>query len=275
MSRDFFRTGGGGGGSPPQGDRFNRSYACYPVSFVGKEELEKGNKILLPQSALSALARMNVSWPMLFKLTNTTLGRCTHVGVLEFSAEEGTCYLPYWVMRNLMVSEGDLLQVENVSLEKGTFVKLQPVSKDFLTITDHRALLEHSLSHFAALTKGDFILIKHGRRDFEIEILDCKPQDAVSVIETDVQVDFAPPKDYVEEERPSPSELTQSTVTATATNITQPVGATTSPSKFTPFSGVGKRLDGTQPTTAERPKKLPPNHTKPWLNRLPGGVRVR
>jgi hypothetical protein len=36
-------------------------------------------------------------YPMLFKLSNTTVERHTHCGVLEFVADEGRCYLPYWV----------------------------------------------------------------------------------------------------------------------------------------------------------------------------------
>jgi hypothetical protein len=34
---------------------------------------------------------------MLFKLINKSKNRETHCGVLEFVAEEGRCYLPYWV----------------------------------------------------------------------------------------------------------------------------------------------------------------------------------
>lgn len=34
---------------------------------------------------------------MLFKLTNTKGNRTTHCGVLEFVADEGKIYLPYWV----------------------------------------------------------------------------------------------------------------------------------------------------------------------------------
>lgn len=52
--------GGGGGGFFGGGvpSRFHHSYQAYPVSFAGKEELEKGNKMILPQSALDHLARL-------------------------------------------------------------------------------------------------------------------------------------------------------------------------------------------------------------------------
>lgn len=34
---------------------------------------------------------------MMFMVSNPQMGKKTHTGVLEFSAEEGLCYLPYWV----------------------------------------------------------------------------------------------------------------------------------------------------------------------------------
>lgn len=40
------------------------------VVFQDKEHLEAGDKILLPSSALDALARQQVEYPMLFELSN-------------------------------------------------------------------------------------------------------------------------------------------------------------------------------------------------------------
>jgi len=34
---------------------------------------------------------------MLFQLINPSAGRVTHCGVLEFVADEGIVYIPYWV----------------------------------------------------------------------------------------------------------------------------------------------------------------------------------
>ena len=52
----------------------------------------------MPSSALEKLARLNISYPMLFKIKNTRPKKKeTHCGVLEFSAEEGRIYVPCWV----------------------------------------------------------------------------------------------------------------------------------------------------------------------------------
>ena len=91
---------------------FLRSYKAYSPAFYGKPELNKGNKstlsnlnliVILPSSALHELARLSISYPMMFMLSNPQMGKKTHCGVLEFSAEEGLCYLPYWV-RSVILS---------------------------------------------------------------------------------------------------------------------------------------------------------------------------
>lgn len=103
--------------------------------------LQKGDKILLPPSAFDTLARLQVDYPMLFRLENPNNGTMTHCGVLEFTAEEGSCYIPFWMMQNLLIEEGGILTVTNVSLPKATFVKLQPQHVDFLEISDRKSVV--------------------------------------------------------------------------------------------------------------------------------------
>jgi hypothetical protein len=42
----------------------------------------------------------------------------THCGVLEFVAEEGVCYMPHWMMQNMLLQVGDMVKLRNVSLPK-------------------------------------------------------------------------------------------------------------------------------------------------------------
>jgi hypothetical protein len=128
MFGGFFGGLGAGGGG-----RFEASYRCYPVSFIDKTDAERGDKVFLPPSALDRLgesggrqprstrrpsatppararpppaaclpcplraAQLHVDYPMLFKVDNRRGGRSTHCGVLEFVADEGVVYMPYWV----------------------------------------------------------------------------------------------------------------------------------------------------------------------------------
>lgn len=57
-----------------------------------------GVTVIMPPSALEQLTRLNITYPMLFKLSNSKKNRTTHCGVLEFVADENKVYIPYWVI---------------------------------------------------------------------------------------------------------------------------------------------------------------------------------
>ncbi|KAF8402934.1 hypothetical protein HHK36_011027 [Tetracentron sinense] len=193
---------------------FEQAYRCYPVSVINKLHLDKGDKIVMPPSALNRLASLRIDYPMLFQLYNPSSGRVSHCGVLEFTADEGLVFLPSWMMENMCLQEGDIMQVSNATLSKGNYVKLQPHTKDFLDISDPKAmllgdnnaklLLFNTLCSFAAC---DTIMVTYNSNKYYIDILETKPSFGVSIIETDCEVDFAPPLDYKEPEKPAPSSV--------------------------------------------------------------------
>ena len=171
-----------------------------------KPELEKMGKICLPPSALSTLARLNIEYPMLFELTpgNDVVGedgrpsRLSHSGVLEFTSDEGVCIAPYWLMQNLGFDEGDLVTIRNVSLPRGSFVKVAPSTMRFAQdISNPKAVLEMALRNFSCLTVGDVIPVHYNDQVYQLNIIEVKPATyaAISIIETDIEVDFAPALD--------------------------------------------------------------------------------
>lgn len=197
--------------------------------------MERGGKIIMPPSALDQLTRLHIVYPMLFKLSSNKSGRNTHCGVLEFVADEGKIYLPYWMMRNLLLEEGGLLQVESASLPVASYAKFQPQSVDFLDITNPKAVLENALRSFACLTKGDVIAIKYNDKIYEFLVLETKPGNAVSIIECDMQVEFASPVGYVEPERQEKKAEKKEEEQADVSHVDH---------GFQAFTGSGFRLDG-------------------------------
>lgn len=220
------------------GTSFEQTYRCYPASFIEKPQLESGDKIIMPPSALDRLASLHIDYPMLFELRNAAAERVSHCGVLEFIAEEGMIYMPYWMMENMLLQEGDIVRVKNVTLPKGKYVKLQPHTKDFLDISNPKAILETTLRNFSCLTTGDSIMVAYNNKKYYIDIVETKPSNAISIIETDCEVDFAPPLDYKEPEKP-----VTSVPTGKAAAQAEEVPVETEP-KFNPFTGAGRRLDG-------------------------------
>ncbi|KAJ0260543.1 hypothetical protein HA466_0067320 [Hirschfeldia incana] len=217
---------------------FEQSYRCYPSSFIDKPQLESGDKIIMPPSALDRLASLHIDYPMLFEVRNAGSEHVSHCGVLEFIAEEGMIYMPYWMMQNLLLQEGDIVTVKNVTLPKGTYVKLQPHTTDFLDISNPKAILETALRNYSCLTTGDSIMVPYNNKKYFIDIVETKPANGISIIETDCEVDFAPPLDYKEPERPKAP-----AAAAKALAKAEEVEAEPEP-KFNPFTGSGRRLDG-------------------------------
>lgn len=199
-----------------------------------RNDVENGGKIIMPQSALEQLTRLNIEYPMLFKITNRKVERHTHVGVLEFIADEGKIYIPYWMMKNLVLEEGDLVTIENVSLPIASFSKFQPQSVEFLDITNPKAVLENCLRNFACLTSGDVIAISYNNKIYELLVLETKPGRAVTIIECDMNVEFDAPVGYKEPQRqPQTDEM----------DVDQPA-IQYDDASFYAFKGEGKRLDG-------------------------------
>lgn len=237
---------------------FEEQYHCFSVAVSGRSHLEDGDKILLPPSALDTLARMSVAYPMLFELKNATLGKRTHCGVLEFTAEEGRCYLPFWMMQGLFMEEGALITVKNVMLPKATFVKLQAQNVDFLKITNPKAVMEVALRKFTCLTKGDVICMPYAGKNYYLEATEVMPGGAASIVEADFNVDFDEPVGYQQSEygiaeRAAKEKLAQE---AEAKKVPVPVPAsqlqkayaaeeaTAAAPKFQPFQGTSYRIDG-------------------------------
>ncbi|XP_021753480.1 ubiquitin recognition factor in ER-associated degradation protein 1-like [Chenopodium quinoa] len=232
-------------GYPYHGGSFEQSYRCYPASFIEKPQIESGDKIIMPPSALDRLASLHIDYPMLFELRNDGANRVSHCGVLEFIAEEGMIYMPYWMMENMLLQEGDIVRVKSVSLPKGTYVKLQPHTQDFLDISNPKAILETTLRNYSCLTSGDSIMVAYNNKKYYIDIIETKPSHAISIIETDCEVDFAPPLDYKEPERPAVSAPGKALALDEEPPAEEP--------KFNPFTGVGRRLDGKPAQPAPSP----------------------
>lgn len=104
--------------------------------------------------------------------------------------------------------------------------------------------------HFACLTAGDVIAIHYNDKVYELCVLETKPGNAVSIIECDMNVDFASPVGYQEQHRREEQyeELTDGTPESELVD-----------QGFCAFQGQGHRIDGKEKNTQAAPQKIAAN----------------
>ena len=181
---------------------FVEVYKAFPAKMVYRDDIELSNSIILPPSALGHLSSMksfnDSKNPILFRILNIELNISTHCGVAEFTAEEGTCYLPTNMFDKLRLMEGWRVSIRNTVLKPGMFIKLQPHKTEFIQNPNPKTILEYNLRNYFCVTEGDTISVKFEKKVYKIDVIECKPDKAIRTLNTDLEVDFCPPKDYKE-----------------------------------------------------------------------------
>ena len=103
----------------------------------------------------------------------------------------------------LCLDEGQKINVRALSLPKGTYIKLQPHENEFINNPNPKVLLEYNFRNYFCVTEGDTISVKFAKKIYKIDVIECKPARAIQTLNCDLEVDFAPAKDYKESERPT------------------------------------------------------------------------
>jgi ubiquitin fusion degradation protein 1 len=215
------------------------SYACSAVETSTQELLKCSNKILLPPSILHKIdEREDVEYPLFFKLIHPICEFGRVCAVHEFTATEGLVNVPYYIMEDLGIEEGSSVNIEYINPPSGCYLKLRPHSVDFINLSNPKAVLEHIMSNdYPVVTKGETIVINYkdmGKR-YRIDVVDAKPSEVIKIINTDIQLEFDTPFDYVEPEptkQPPVNKLEERTQNVKLAPFKKTKG-------FVPFSGKG------------------------------------
>ena len=186
----------------PTLDIFIEVYKAFPANFYDREEIEESNNVILPPTALQKLTSMRTSFskesPVLFRILNIELNMYTHCGVSDFTADDDTCILPTNMFNRLCLEPGQMVNLRNIPLDRGTLIKIQPHKTEFIDLPNPKTILENSLRNYFCLTEGDTINVKFNHKFYLIDIVECKPKKAIKTVNSDIKVDFLPPKDYKE-----------------------------------------------------------------------------
>lgn len=171
------------------------------IHIPNKEAFENGGKIILGHDILQRLLDMNIieeGKGMHFRIHSPAHKIVLHCGVLDFSGSDSQLYAPSWIMEYCNIRPGDSIVVASIKLEPGTFMKIQPQSTKFLEIDDPESVLTNLLPNFSCIMKGQYLRFMHNGIKYDIKILETKPDVAVSLLNTNITVEFAEPVGYAE-----------------------------------------------------------------------------
>ena len=192
-------------------ETINFSLKCFPLIYCENEnqDLECSNKIILPSSVLREISKYNeIEYPLHFKINDSEILFTPS----EFKEFNENVFIPQHFIDNLGIEIGSQINLTllNFKVNKGQSIKIKPHTSDFLEIMDHKHFLENHLTkRYTTLSKGQTIIIPNENSNILIDILECEPSNTISIIDTDLEVDFEAPWDYVEPENTPKNEETE------------------------------------------------------------------
>lgn len=146
---------------------------------ANKPEIDNGGKCILPQYVFQEISARRTPYPLMFELFFPHNGKTTHVGVLEFTAAEGTAILPEWVMEKFHARRLAHVQFRTVSLPMGNFLRIRPMQKAFIDLTDPKTVLQNHLQRsFVCLTTNDTFTINYAGQVFKIHVMEVRSRAA-------------------------------------------------------------------------------------------------
>ena len=170
-----------------------------------KQDLKCSNKIILPTSVLFDITSENDDISKLyFKVSNVESKFGVVCAVHEFSAPQSVVHVPYYIMEECGINNGDKVDIKVVVPKKGTYMKIKLHNgKEFSNIENPKEMLEKYLSrNYPVVTQGHTIKIKYeNKKTFYMDIIETKPDEIIEIFNVDLNVDFDKPYDYEEIEK--------------------------------------------------------------------------
>lgn len=161
--------------------------------------LEFGNKILVPKSVLYKLSQYdNVKYPLNIKIDDINYV----LGVQEFREDIDFIYIPNRLylefnfdIENEVVSKITIL---NENIPNGTSITIKPLKNTITSVPDIEKYLTHNLKTFySCLHVGDTIKFPY-KDDMRFEIVECVPENIISIIDVDLDVVIETSYEYEE-----------------------------------------------------------------------------
>jgi ubiquitin fusion degradation protein 1 len=161
------------------------------------EELQFGNKILLPSTLLPDIDLDAGTSYFTLSNGNTSIA----CGVHEYMENENVAFVPYSMLERLGLMDGDSVKIKQlINVPNGEFIKIKPYEKEFIELEDPKAILERIISeNYPILSEGEVISINYNQKEYHIEVIECLPEKTIQTTNCNINVEFERPVDMPED----------------------------------------------------------------------------
>lgn len=182
-------------------------FFAVPCAFIENQnyDIEESSNVILPNSFLTKICNDdNLKFPYQFQIETTNKtenNKSISVSVANFTADEETVIMPFWVFENLGVDPYDPVEINYKKINPGKYLKIQPHKMKFIEYKnpDPREILEMKLSNFSCLTANTTISFLYDGEIYKFNILDVKNETgncpSISLLNIDLNIDFERPLD--------------------------------------------------------------------------------
>ena len=144
-----------------------------------------------------------------------------------------------------MLEQGSTVNLVYEAIPKGSYIKIRPHKTKFIELSNPKAVLERHINiNYPTLTKDETISILYNNEIYYIDIVDTKPVESINILNSDINLDFDKPLDYVEPPEPEQKNeiVARRPVEKETTKRTVSSFAKEKAGIFVPFSGKGYTL---------------------------------
>lgn len=222
--------------------KMNSVFFAIPNAFNDTiYDIENTSNVVLPNSFFASICNdEDYEFPYHFEIepvNDSENKKKVFVTVSEFSADNETVVIPFWVFENLNIQPYDPVKISYKHANPGKYLKIQPHQTKFIKQNDPRKILEEKLSNFACLTSNTTISFVHNDEIYKFNIIEIKDEDGscdcISLINIDLNIEFESPLDEKK------SEIAKKKFEIPKTQKQEIISEE---KKFIPFSGKSSKL---------------------------------
>jgi len=199
-----------GSGTKP----FKQSYKVFSFKSINRQDLNAGDKIILPERSLKEIKRLRLPFPFVFEIRR---GNCVDFwqeatrdlakqkkprqfcSVFEFSGKKSNeMFIPHWMMKNLRVKSGQKVSLRSaLKIVPGESVTLEPEKSEFFELISDlgpQAFLESAMKNYSVLSLNERLLIRALDKNYYVKIVKSLPKNVISILgDVDLNIDFQYP----------------------------------------------------------------------------------